>query len=115
MRQFYKVFSNPKWSPLVTKLSWSHYIELLPIKDNKKLMYYLNISLEQHLSKRDLREKIKNKEYERLPKKIKVKLIKDKKGTQDKNIGIIICKQDNKYVIKYCSDKRIIAREYKLV
>lgn len=38
-----------------------------------------------------------------------------KKVTQDKTIGIIICKQDNKYVIKYCSDKRIIAREYKLV
>ena len=34
---------------------------------------------------------------------------------QDKTIGIIICKQDNKYVIKYCSDDRIIAREYELV
>lgn len=33
---------------------------------------------------------------------------------QDKTIGIIICKQDNKYVIKYCSDDRIIAREYEL-
>ena len=38
-----------------------------------------------------------------------------KKFIQDKTIGIIICKQDNKYVIKYCSDDRIIAREYKLV
>ena len=38
-----------------------------------------------------------------------------KKITQDKTIGIIICKQDNKYVIKYCSDNRVIAREYKLV
>ena len=34
---------------------------------------------------------------------------------QNKTIGIIICKQDNKYIIKYCSDKRIIAREYELV
>lgn len=34
---------------------------------------------------------------------------------QDKTIGIIICKLDNKYVIKYCSDDRIIAREYELV
>lgn len=33
----------------------------------------------------------------------------------DKTIGIIICKQDNEYVIKYCSDDRIIAREYELV
>ena len=38
-----------------------------------------------------------------------------RKFNQDKTIGIIICKQDNKYVIKYCSDDRIIAREYELV
>jgi len=37
-----------------------------------------------------------------------------KKITQNKTIGIIICKQNNKYVIKYCSDDRIIAREYEL-
>ena len=34
---------------------------------------------------------------------------------EDKTIGIIICKQDNKYIIKYCSDDRIIARKYELV
>ena len=34
---------------------------------------------------------------------------------QNKTIGIIICKQDNKYVIRYCSDKRIISREYQLI
>jgi len=38
-----------------------------------------------------------------------------KKVNHDKTIGIIICKLDNKYVIKYCSDDRIIAREYNLV
>ena len=38
-----------------------------------------------------------------------------RKINQDKTIGIIICKQDNAYVIKYCSDERIIAREYELV
>ena len=38
-----------------------------------------------------------------------------RKINQDKTIGIIICKQDNKYVIKYCSYDRIIAREYELV
>ena len=38
-----------------------------------------------------------------------------RKINQDKTIGIIICKQDNNYVIKYCSDDRIIAREYELV
>ena len=34
---------------------------------------------------------------------------------QNKTIGIIICKKENKYVIKYCSDDRIISREYELV
>lgn len=34
---------------------------------------------------------------------------------QDKTIGIIICKENNKYVIKYSSDKRILSREYILI
>ena len=29
--------------------------------------------------------------------------------------GIIIVKKNNKYVIEYCSDDRIIAKEYELV
>ena len=32
-----------------------------------------------------------------------------------KTIGIIICKEENKYIIKYCSDNRIITRKYELV
>ena len=35
--------------------------------------------------------------------------------TQDKTIGIIICKKDNKFIMEYCSDSRILAKEYKLV
>jgi len=38
-----------------------------------------------------------------------------KKVNQNKTIGIIICKKDNKYVIEYCSDDRIIARSYEVV
>ncbi len=38
-----------------------------------------------------------------------------RKVNQEKTIGIIICKKDNKYVIEYCSDDRIIAREYELI
>jgi len=38
-----------------------------------------------------------------------------RKINQDKTIGIIICRQNNRYAIKYCSDNRIIAREYMLV
>ena len=38
-----------------------------------------------------------------------------KKISHDKTIGIIICKKNNKYVIEYCSDNRIISKEYILV
>lgn len=34
---------------------------------------------------------------------------------QERTIGIIICKKNNQYVIEYCSDKRITAREYEIV
>jgi predicted nuclease of restriction endonuclease-like (RecB) superfamily len=38
-----------------------------------------------------------------------------KRIDQDKTIGIIITRRDNKYLIEYCSDKRIISREYRLL
>ena len=219
MRQFYKV--SKKWQTLSAKLSWSHYCEILWFDDNK-FQYYVKISELNSLSIRQLRERIKSNEYERLPEDTKNKIINQtesnvvdfvknpikirnnnkynifsekvlqkliledieyfleelgigftfikseypiKLGNRynyidlllynikyrcyvvvelkitelkkehtgeimtymnyiDKNIktieenntvGIIICKQDNKYVIKYCSDERIIAREYELI
>ena len=222
IRQYYRVFCNKKWSPMATKLSWSHYTELLSIKDERKLNYYINISIKNNLSKRQLREKIKTNEYERLDEETKSKLINNeeyyvtdfvknpiliknnfnykeisekvlkklileniesfmnelgnsfcfvgseykikignrynyidlllfnieyncyvvielkvtelkkehvgqiqvymnyidnnlKKLSQDSTIGIIICKKDNNYIIEYCSDDRVIAREYVLV
>ena len=75
IRQYYRVFCNKKWSPMATKLSWSHYTELLSIKDERKLNYYINISIKNNLSKRQLREKIKTNEYERLDEETKSKLI----------------------------------------
>ena len=38
-----------------------------------------------------------------------------KRHYQDKSIGIIICKRDNKFIMEYCSDKRIISKEYQLI
>ena len=38
-----------------------------------------------------------------------------KKIYHDKTIGIIICKKDNKFILEYCSDKRILSREFILV
>ena len=34
---------------------------------------------------------------------------------EDKTIGIILVKKDNKYIMEYCCDDRIIAKEYELV
>ena len=38
-----------------------------------------------------------------------------KREAQDKTIGIIICKKENRFVIEYCSDERITVREYELI
>jgi len=219
-RRFYDVFS--KCPTLSDKLSYSHYCELIWNDDFNKINYYINISVNQNLSVRQLRERIKLNEYERLDEKTKNKLIikeehnvtdfvmnpimirninnyenisekilkrliledipsflkelgngftfidieykiklsdrynyidlllynirykcyvvielkvtelkkehtgqimtymnyidkNIKTNTENDTVGIIICKQNNEYVIKYCSDERIIAREYELV
>ena len=222
MKKLFYIFSNEKVAPLVPQLSWSQCLLLIPLKDENKINYYINQVLKRNLSKRQLQEIIKNKEYERLDEETKKKLvsnnkvgvtdlvknpilIKNKYNTddisekvlqriilediesfmkelgngysfigseypikigdrynyidlllynikykcyvvvelkvtelkkehigqimlymnyinkniktleEDKTIGIIICKKDNKYVIEYCSDYRVISREYELV
>mgnify|MGYP001714464512 FL=1 len=222
MLKYYNFVSKEKVPTVSAKLSWSHYDEILRFDDISKITYYIKISEEQNLSIRQLRNRIKSNEYERLPESAKNKIINkvesnvvdfvknpiliknsnkynifsekvlkkliledienfldelgngftfikseypikldntynyidlllynikykcyvvvELKVTElkkehtgqimtyinyiDKNIktieendteGIIICKQDNQYVIKYCSDDRIIAREYELV
>ena len=79
MKQFYNMFKDEKVSPLATQLTWSHYSELLSIKDINKLTYYINVAKNNNLSKRELRERIKSNEYERLPIETKNKLIYNKK------------------------------------
>ncbi len=220
MKKFYNLIE--KLATVSQHLSYGHYVELLPYDDIDKINYYIKITEEENLSIRELREKIKNNEYERLDEETKKKLkikeelkvsdlvknpiqIKNTSGYNeisekvlqklilediesflkelgngfcfveseykikigdrynyidlllynikykcyvvvelkvtelnsnhtgqiqkymnyiDKNIkniddnktvGIIICKKENKYVIEYCSDDRIIAREYELV
>ena len=219
MRQF---FNFSKSHTLCDQLTWSHYRTLLTIKGDNAIAFYTNVSIEQNLSVRQLRERIKNKEYERLDDSIKNKLITNtsptvidfiknpiviknsinkevisekalqriimedlpsflkelgngftfveneykiklgnsynyidlllyniefncyvvvelkvtelkkehigqievymnyidknlRKVTQDKTIGIIICRKDNKFIMEYCSDKRILSKEYKLI
>ena len=72
MRQFY-IFS--KGHSLSDQLTWTHYRKLLPIKNDNEIEYYINIVKQQNLSVRELENKIKSKEYERLDKNTKEKLI----------------------------------------
>ena len=74
-RQFYNIFSNENWSTLSTNLTWSHYVELLPLKDINKISYYIKISNQRNLDVRSLRNAIKSKEYERLSEETKNKLV----------------------------------------
>ena len=60
-RQFYNLYVEAKWSTLSTKLSWSHYSELLSISNIDKINYYIKLVEEQNLSIRELRTKIHNK------------------------------------------------------
>ena len=42
MKQFYKVFSDEKVSATLTQLSWSHYLELISLKNINEINYYIN-------------------------------------------------------------------------
>ena len=214
MRKFY-LFQ--KRQTVSVQLTWSHYIELLKLDNTNEINYYLNLCELQNLSVRDLRQRIKSKEYERLPESTKNKIVVKKKTNikdfvknpivintkqeiisekvlkqlilenlrdflhelgngfsfidseykikignnynyidillfnyiyncfivielkvtelkkehigqittymnyidknlktiyQDKTIGTIICKKDNKFIMEYCSDEKILSREY---
>ena len=134
MRQFYWLIE--KGAPLAHQLTWSHYSELLPLKDINEVLYYMQICITHNLSKRELRERIKNKEYERLDDKTKEKLINNATPVVTDFIKnpIVIKNTTNKEIISekvlqkviledipsflkelgdgYCSDSRILAREY---
>ena len=75
MRQLYQFFEEQKWSPLGTKLSISHIRQLFSLNDTNKINYYVSQIEKRNLSKRQLEEIIKNKEYERLPIETKNKLV----------------------------------------
>ncbi len=74
MRKFYEVFSNEKLTPLVSKLSWSHYIQLLSCKSTEEIIYYINITISNNLNKRQLQEKISNNNFDKLSVDVKNKL-----------------------------------------
>ena len=63
-RQFYLVFR--KDGAVRHQLSWTHIRKLLPIKDENKRNYFINLCIKNNLSERELTREIKSNAYERL-------------------------------------------------
>ena len=103
MKKFYLL--KVKLATLSPKLSYSHYVELLSLDNIDEINYYIMIAEQQNLSVRQLRERIKNKEYERLDDTTKEKLINN-------TTPIVITDFiKNPIVIKNNSNKEIISEK----
>ena len=98
MRQFYLLIE--KGATMSHQLSWSHWIELLPCDDLNKISYYIKLIEKQDIGQIEIYMNYINTNL--------------KKVYHGKTIGIILCKKDNKFIIEYSSDKRILSREYLL-
>ena len=98
MRKLY--LKIQKGATLSHQLTWSHYVELIKIHDYNTINYYIHLIEQQNLSVRELRNKIKNKEYERLDNSTKLKLKDNKVITINDYVkNPIIIKNTNKYEI----------------
>ena len=73
MRKFYLIYQKGQAMP--AQLTWSHYCELLTFDNVDEINYYIKQTGDYNLSVRELREKIKSKEYQRLDNNTKLKLI----------------------------------------
>ena len=96
MRKFYTVVE--KGATLGHLLTWSHYRMLITLKDIDEINYYIKLTESQNLSVRELRTKIKNKEYERLDEETKEKIkSNDSQEITDYIKNPIIIQNKNKY------------------
>ena len=59
MRQFYEMIIETKWNTMCSKLCWSHYREVLSLKNINEIRYYLNECENKNLTQRQLHELIK--------------------------------------------------------
>ena len=90
-RQFYLVFR--KDGAVRHQLSWTHIRKLLPIKDENKRNYFINLCIKNNLSERELTREIKSNAYERLvdkPDKIDIIVPVKQSITTDMKNPIII-------------------------
>ena len=137
MRLFYLTF--PILESLIPKLSWTHYMLILPIKNENERNYYINRVILDNLSVRDLRREIKNKSFDRLSyaDKNNIEIISDMNSSlsiEDMIKDPIILKSDidtneinekaiHKYIISLLEDKflelgtgfALVGHEYKIV
>ena len=104
MRMFYIRFK--KWHTLCTKLTWSHYRLLLSFDDENKCKYYIYITSKLNLSVRELREKIKSNEYERIGKNVDFE--EAKVNTLIKNPILIKVKNKNNKLTEYALHQSIL-------
>ncbi len=66
MMKFASVFPDIQIvAPLVRQLSWSHFLQVIPIEDELKRQFYLTMAADQRWSKRTLKAKIDSMLYER--------------------------------------------------
>ena len=106
MLKFYKL--NEKVQTLSAELTWSHYIELLSLENTNEINYYISIIEGYNLSVRELRERIKNKEYQRLDDNTKLKLInKEEVNVSDFIKNPIVIKNKYNYDIGNISEKML--------
>lgn len=136
MRQFYLTF--PIVQSLIGQLTWTHFLQLLPIKSEAARNYYINLVLLNQLSVRELKQEIKNKAYERLSyaDKSNISIISDSKDITikdmikdpiliktDKEMNNVEEKALHKYLIAMLENRflelgvgfALIGHEYKLI
>ena len=104
MRQFYLKFR--KRQAVLGELTWSRYIELIRLNSMEEIDYYIYITKTQNLSYRELHNKIKSKEYERLGKDINIE--EPKVNTLIKNPILIKVKNKNEKLIEYALHQSIL-------
>ena len=110
-RKFFLLFKNV--STLSRQMTWSHYDEILKFSDIKEINYYIKLTETQNLSVRELRSRIKNKEYERLPEETKNKIVKNEKPNLEDYVKnpIIIHNPNNIEVIKEKTLQKLILED----
>ncbi len=104
MRKFYVVIQ--KGATLSHQLTIGHYIELLKLKSIKEINYYIYLIENQRISIRELRERIKSNEYERIGYKGELK--EPKINTFIKNPIMIKVKDKNERLSEYALHSSIL-------